>query len=244
VRTVRDRGWWTALLAAITISGLGYFPLMILGGLVPANALLSQGITTEVAVWALGTALITVLLRRLLKASDALFSTEWLPSLLIALGVVGIGYLSLSVVSGVFQTDYRFWIVALKPMSLWQFGAFLVYLPAFAAYYLLIFRALHSDLAIEGESRFAQYATAKTAMAGGIFLIVAADYVPLFASGRLLLPFDPLHPIIAIQFVAILAIVALIAVYTYRRTNSYVPGALISALFVTWYVTAGTATMV
>ncbi|HEY1708546.1 MAG TPA: alpha/beta fold hydrolase [Rhizomicrobium sp.] len=244
LRTVRDRGWWTALLAAILISGLGYFPLMILGGLIPTNALLSQSITTEVAVWALGTALITVLLRRLLKARDAVFTTEWLPSLLIALGVVCIGYLSLVVVSGVFQTDYRFWIVALKPMTLWQFGAFLVYLPAFAAYYLLTFRAMHSDLAVNGESRLAQYATAKTAMAGGIFLIVAADYVPLFASGRLLLPFDPLHPIIAIQFVAILAIVALIAVYTYRRTNSYVPGALISALFVTWYVTVGTATMV
>jgi hypothetical protein len=35
-----------------------------------------------------------------------------------------------------------------------------------------------------------------------------------------------------------------IGVYCYRRTNSYVPGALISALFVTWYVVTGTATMV
>jgi len=39
----------------------------------------------------------------------------------------------------------------------------------------------------------------------------------------------------------LLAIVGVIATFTYRRTNSYVPGALISALFVTWYIVAGQA---
>ena len=39
-------------------------------------------------------------------------------------------------------------------------------------------------------------------------------------------------------------IIATIATFTWRRTNSYVPGALICSLFVTWYVVAGTATHV
>jgi hypothetical protein len=47
---------------------------------------------------------------------------------------------------------------------------------------------------------------------------------------------------VAIQFFPLLAIVALIATFTYRRTNSYLPGAFISALFVTWYIVAGQAT--
>ena len=46
------------------------------------------------------------------------------------------------------------------------------------------------------------------------------------------------------QFLPLMAIVAVISVFTWRRTNSYVPGALICALFVTWYLVAGTATQV
>ena len=38
-----------------------------------------------------------------------------------------------------------------------------------------------------------------------------------------------------------LALVGVIAALTYRRTNSYVPGALICAALLSWYVTAGTA---
>lgn len=239
----RDGRWWTALAASVLIAGLGYFPFMILGSLVPANPVLTQGITTEVVLWALGTALLTWLLRKLMRARDAAFVTHWLASILIAVATVAVGYLSLVIVDAVFKTDYRFWVLAVKLMSPWQFKAFLIYLLPFTAYYLIVMRALHSDLAVKGESWLAQYTAAKTAMAGGIFLIVVADYLPLWARDQLLMPFDPLDPIIAIQFIAILAVVALIGVFTYRRTNSYVPGALISSLFVTWYVVGGTATM-
>ncbi len=243
LRDRRDRGWWIAMIGTVLISGLGYFPLMIAGSLLPPNAVWSQSITNQVVLWALGTALLGFLLRLLLRAPEGRFSTRWLPSLAIALATVGVGYLSLLIVDAVFQVDYRFWVLAVKPMSAWQFKAFLVYLLPFAAYFLLTLRALHSDLAVKGESRLLQYGNAKIALVGGIILIVAADYLPLFTSDHLLLTFDPLHPIIALQFLVILPVIALISVFTYRRTNSYVPGALISALFVTWYVVAGTATM-
>jgi hypothetical protein len=36
-------------------------------------------------------------------------------------------------------------------------------------------------------------------------------------------------------------VVGVIAAYTYRRTGDYAPGAFICALFVTWYIVAGTA---
>ena len=36
-------------------------------------------------------------------------------------------------------------------------------------------------------------------------------------------------------------VIGVIAAWTYRRTNSYVPGALICALLISWYVTSGTA---
>lgn len=54
--------------------------------------------------------------------------------------------------------------------------------------------------------------------------------------------FVPLSTIVAVQFVPLLAICAVIATFTWRRTGSSLPGALICGLFVTWYVVAGTAT--
>jgi hypothetical protein len=52
----------------------------------------------------------------------------------------------------------------------------------------------------------------------------------------------PLSTIVAIQFVPLLAISAIIATFTWRRTGSSLPGALICGIFVTRYVAAGTAT--
>jgi hypothetical protein len=206
-------------------------------------AFLPQVYTNQVLVWALLTAFLLFLVRLVLRGGGTASTTPRLPSLLIALATVGIGYLSLTIVDALLHVDFRFWVLALKLMSLWQFKAFLIYLLPFAIYFLLTLNALQNDLAVAGDSAAEHYAIAILAMAGGIALFLVADYLPLLLSDHLLVPLDPLHPIIGIQFVPILALVALIGTFTYRRTNSTVPGALICTLFVTWYVVAGTATM-
>jgi hypothetical protein len=61
------------------------------------------------------------------------------------------------------------------------------------------------------------------------------------ATGLLLTPDEPLNTIIAFQFVPVLAVVGIIAAFTWRLTGDYVPGAFVCALFLTWYITAGTA---
>jgi hypothetical protein len=81
-------------------------------------------------------------------------------------------------------------------------------------------------------------------MAGGFAAMLAVIYGLLFATGRLVTGFDPLSTVVAIQFVPLLAAVAVIATFTWRRTGSAVPGALICGLLVIWYVVAGTATQV
>jgi hypothetical protein len=98
-----------------------------------------------------------------------------------------------------------------------------------------------AKLMVKGDSAAKQYATGIVALAGGFFLFLIAEYAPLFIRGALLIPQEALNAIISIQFLPILAIVAVIAIFTWRRTNSPLPGALISGLFVTWYIVAGTA---
>jgi hypothetical protein len=53
---------------------------------------------------------------------------------------------------------------------------------------------------------------------------------------------EPLNTVIAMQFLPLLSIVAFLSTYAWRRTGSYLPGAFINALFVTWYIVAGQAT--
>ena len=81
----------------------------------------------------------------------------------------------------------------------------------------------------------------------GFIVLLAVQYGTLWLAGKLINPlpdpgFVPLSTIIATQFVPLLAIVAVIATFTWRRTGTSLPGALICGLFVTWYVVAGTAT--
>ena len=80
----------------------------------------------------------------------------------------------------------------------------------------------------------------------GFIVLVGGQYLTLWLSGKLFNPipdpgFVPLSTIVAIQFVPLLAVMGVIGAHTYRRTNAYVPGALICALLVSWYVSSGTA---
>ena len=72
--------------------------------------------------------------------------------------------------------------------------------------------------------------------------MLAVQYVTLFVTGVLVTPKEPLNTIVAFQFVPLLAIIGVISAFTFRRTNSFAPGAFICAMFVTWYIVAGTAT--
>jgi hypothetical protein len=76
--------------------------------------------------------------------------------------------------------------------------------------------------------------------------MTVALYAHLFAAGHLptVGGVGALFAVIAIQFVAVLALTGIVAVYTWRRTNGTLAGALACGLLVTWYIVAGQATHV
>ena len=132
-------------------------------------------------------------------------------------------------------------------MSAKQFLIFLIYLLPITAFFVVALHVLHRNFSSLGASRGALYLTNILAMTLGFIVLVGAQYLTLWLSGQLFNPipdpgFVPLSTIVAIQFVPLLAIVAVIATFTWRRTGTSLPGALICGLFVTWYVVAGTAT--
>lgn len=241
--TAERRGgkWWLAFVLTAAIPALTYFPLMKAGQVFFPMALFPQWIQNQLLVWALVNGVITLGLGFLLRGAKPVFTNRWGLSVGIALATMAVGYLSLVLVDAVFKVDYRFWVLGLKPLSAARALIAVPYVLLWSAFFLVALRALNANLAVRGEGLVSQVVWAKAAMALGFLVLVVVEYAVLLSTGFLATPKEPLNTIVAIQFVPLLGVVGIIAAYTYRRTNSYVPGALICALLIAWYVTSGTA---
>ena len=238
----RNASWWLSLGLTAGVPAATFFLFMKVGGVFIPMQPFPQYVHNQLVVWALLNAVITLGLGFVLRAGKPQFAkTDWVRSIAIAVGTVGVGYLSLVLVDLVFKTDYRFWVLGLKPLDPAHAVIFLAYLVPWTLFFLVALKALVSSLPIKGESERLQMGVAALAMAGGFAVLLAFQYGWLFSTGLLLTPKEPLNVIIAIQFVPLLAVVGVIAVFTYRRTNSHVPAALICALLISWYISAGTA---
>jgi pimeloyl-ACP methyl ester carboxylesterase len=239
--------WLAALLLSAFIPALTYYPAFALGGtFVTASSFLPQNITNQILVWVVINALVALALMPF-APKRARRSGIIGPSVLIAVITVAVGYAALWAAGLAFTIDFRFWIVALKLMSAKQFLIFLIYLLPFTAFFVIALHLLHRNFSTLGASRGALYLTNILALTLGFIVLVGAQYLTLWLTGKLFNPipdpgFVPLSTIVAIQFVPLLAICAVIATFTWRRTGSSLPGALICGIFVTWYVVAGTAT--
>jgi pimeloyl-ACP methyl ester carboxylesterase len=239
--------WTAAFILSAFIPALTYYPAFALAStFVKPSAILPQGITNQIMVWAVINALIALVLMRFApkRASRAGIIG---PSILIAILSVAAGYAALWLADLAFKIDFRFWIVALKLMSAKQFLIFLIYLIPFTAFFVIALHVLHRNFSTMAAGRGALYLTNILALTLGFIVLLGLQYGILWISGRLFNPLpDPgfvaLATIVAIQFVPLLAIVAVIATFTWRRSGSSLPGALICGIFVTWYVVAGMAT--
>ena len=67
------------------------------------------------------------------------------PSILIAVATVAVGYVALALADLVFKIDFRFWVVALKLMDAKQWLIFLIYLVPFIIFFVVALRALRQN---------------------------------------------------------------------------------------------------
>ena len=244
-----NRGRWLgALVLSVLIPALTYYPAFTLAGnVVKAQPWLPQGITNQIVVWALINAAIALLL---MPFAPKRASRRGIVGLSVAIAVVTVaaGYLALWLADRIFTVDFRFWIVALKLLSGKQALMALIYLAPVTLFFVIALHVMHRNFSTLSASRPAIYLTNMAALALGFVLLLGIQYGALFLNGPLIDPAPTvitslaLNTIVAIQFVPVMATVAVIATFTWRRTGSSLPGALICSLLVTWYVVAGTAT--
>jgi pimeloyl-ACP methyl ester carboxylesterase len=238
----RDGRWWAIFLFTMAVPAITYLPIVLLvADWIPASSILPQAFTTQIAVWAVVNGALALALGLVFRSKVAATVEPVLPSIGIAVLTVAAGYAALAIADALFTVDFRFWFVGLKLLNRERFIDSLVYLAPFIVFAVLVLRALLRALPVETDSALGVYLTNIVGMCGGFVVFVAAEYIPMFARGQLLSPGQGLYTIMSVQFVPLLALLAVIATFTWRRTNSYLPGALISALFVTWYIVAGQA---
>ena len=241
-RERRGARWWSLALVTGFAPALTFF-LTPVGAppLIAPSALFPQAITNQLMLWALANVAISLTVGRWLAGPGPRNDARWAASLGIAVATVATAYLALLAVDFLFKVDFRFWVLGLRLMTRGQFLAFLAYLIPFTLFVTASFRGL-SGLMVRADGRSSQYLISMIAPAFGFLVLTGAQYAVLFAAGALPLPFEALNVIVSIQFIPLLAVLGLISAFTWRRTNSYLPGALIGGLFVTWYMVAGTAT--
>ncbi len=236
----RDGGWWRAFLLTAFLPAITFFPVFVaVFLLVQPNPILPQTVTTQITLWGLVGAGISWLIGRKMVSGR---QSDWGQSITAALLSVAAGYALLFAVDRAFHTDFRLWIIAVKLPSATQLAIAAIYVVPLTIGFLASVKTLVERLTVQGDGWVAQYGWAKVALSLGFVVMLLLDYGVFFVTGQLPTALDPLSTVIALQFPVVLATVAVIAIFTWRRTGSYRPGALISGLLVTLYVVAGTAT--
>jgi pimeloyl-ACP methyl ester carboxylesterase len=264
-KAARGGGWWIAALIFMAIPAVTYFWLQQRGvAWFPPGGFWPQQITTGIAVWAAGNGVIALVLfliwhftmNRGKGATAATYGITWAGeglnlgkiwrSLLLAALIAFGAYLLLALADFLFKIDFRLWVVALKLMSPLHFRIFLAYLLPFLFFFLVLGIALHGQLRVAGRdgapSALREFLVNVVMMIAGITILQVIHYWPLLMGGTLMWPAESLRGIVAHQFVALLAIVALVSTYFYRKTGHVYVGAFLNAFFVTWYIVAGQAT--
>ncbi len=255
--------WWIGF---ALVTGIPAFTFFRFQKNVRANAFWPQSLTVGFAKWATLNALIAIGLfivwhfvyhRRMganmisyglsTSTEKKSFSLKQLwKAFALAVCTVFATHIVLSIVQWAFKVDFRWWVIALKPMDFARFWIFIKFLPPFALFVFVNALVLNGQLkakTLKSETATTALWMISSAVANclGIAILVALQLGKLYTTQTLFFPTESLLGIVAYQFVFLTAVAGTISAFFYRRTGSIYVGAFINALFVTWYIVAGQA---
>lgn len=250
-------GWWVAALITFALGPVTLFwgkdlPT-ILG--IKASAWFPQEFTTSLAAWMVFLGLVTILLfvlwhyvlNKEAKATGDNYGLTWArklnwgkigKSFLLAFLVVFAGYFTLILVDFFFKTDFRFWVLAVKPMSPLQLRITFSYIIPLAFYFLILGTVMFAQLRRDDWSMTKAMLVNIGILMLGYLGLIAYQYIPLLSGGTMAIVGQELWSIIAFQFLPLMSIAA--AVYTWfsRKTGHVYVAGFIMAMLITWIVVA------
>lgn len=260
-RSATGVGWLLSAAVFILLPILTLFPFKGLAselGLGP-SALLPQSITNQIITWTSLVGLASLILfigwhlavNRRSGTTLRDYGLNWHghyfwkrlgKTVVLALIIVGAGHLADQAAGVLFKTDFRFWVFAIRPLSMLHLRMALVYALPFSAFFLILSTVLHGQLRRSGQSLVQELATNLILLVSGFVGLLVLQYAPLLMGGTLALPSEPLWTIIAFQFIPVMTLVAVLNTVFFRRTGHVYLGALTSAFLITWIVVGSQAT--
>jgi len=172
--------------------------------------------------------------------------------------LTGVMYIFSVICAALFKIEFRFIWPFFRPMSLLRFGQFLVYLPFYAAFFMVNTGIrLYGQLRIPEIERNGKNSDAMTqlvwwgfsvlVMLGGVFLIALIEYIPFFMGfgpGADILfsslfggPFMSVMILLIPQF----AVFFFISTWLFRKSGTVYTGSFVVAILATWVLCGGSA---
>jgi pimeloyl-ACP methyl ester carboxylesterase len=256
----QKRRFATSIILNVLLCSILIFPLMMGGYMILISKVLPQDTTGGIGLWALGCALVGLLVMRIssgkFKGRCAEFGvripwrTFW-KTALVAVMVVSGAYVLLFFVDYVSQTDFRIWSFAIRVFSANKIWVALKYLPFYLAFFIV-------NSIMLSRNAFANWSERKQTWMAVIFnmltpaLFLAVSFLPLLfndftfwglvlAKGSLLSSAGGLVPILMIPFLPILGIAGYVNFKLYKLTGNIWLGGLLNALLVTMITVANTS---
>lgn len=260
-KSAKGIAWWISAIIIVVVPALTWFPFKDFQAKfkIGPNQIFPETFTSQIMIWLLLVGVIALVLfliwhfafNRKAKATASDYGLKWGPKLdwakigksfLLAFLVVLAGYITLLLSGWLLNVDYRIWLFNVKPMSLIQFRVFWSYFIPFLIYFIILGLVLNGQLrpTRKGEpmSMKSEMAINVGLLVIGFFGLLGYQYIPMMMGGPMPDVNNNLHAIIAIQFLTMFPIVALVYTYFFRKTAHIYVGAFICALLITWVLAA------
>jgi pimeloyl-ACP methyl ester carboxylesterase len=260
-RAMRGLPWWLGAAILVGLGPVTFYWLQEWGtNTFPAGPYLPQTITSGVAAWAVGGAIIGMILflvwhfttkkdRRgslhtygLTEPDGRLDRSLIWRSVLLGLSVVVATYVAVYIFEWAWNSDVRFWIFNIKPVNYTHMKIVLDYLWPFLLYFVALSIIVFGQLRPRMQ-RLGTFMLAVTVLLTvGYVGFLGLEYGVLFGTGELLTSSQPLLTIVGFQFVPIFILIGTISSYFFWKTGRIWTGVVVLTTFIPAIIVAGTAT--
>ncbi len=251
------RKFWIWGIVGGLLTGVMVIPFFVIG-IALVNPFWPQDTTSPIAVWALGSGLIGLLIVRITsgkmkgRAQEFGAKISWKPLLktvFLAVSVVSITYTLVFAADYFLKTDFRIWSFAVRVFSANKIWVALKYAPFFLGFFII------NSLSVN-HNRFENWTEKKQIWVSilfniiGVSVFLAIQYLPILFTGStfsglfmsgMLGSGMALFPILLFPFVPILAITAVTGIKFYQLTGNIYLGGFVNALLITMITVANTS---
>lgn len=260
-RSVTGIRWWGSALILALVGPVTFYWFQEYGqNQFPAGSIFPETITSGIMTWAVGGALIAVVLfaawhfstrtaPREAFASYGIAESEGPAvdcgnvgkSFLLALCAVVVLYIGVFFFEWAWTSDVRIWIFNIKPVDLVHLKAILSYIGPLFLYFLVLSTVLFGQLRPRVNSLGKFIAITTTLLVIGYVGLLAIEYGVAGATGELATSSQPLLTIVGFQFIPVFAIVGTVLSYFFWKTGRIYTGAFICAMLITSLMVTSTA---